>query len=136
MQPAPLDVRDCRNLSSCAPFRAKKTPKALALASCPPQVEALDRILTRLAMTEEAALGDICCRLLPRLLPKLGTPLVPVRHHCAAASLPAAAVCIAHARLKRATVSGATCPEHKMLHSLHQTAAGAAEDDGDSIAHQ
>ena len=43
------------------------------------QVEALDRILTRLAMTEESALEGVLGKLLPRIIDQLKTQHARVR---------------------------------------------------------
>jgi len=43
-------------------------------------VEALDRILTRLAMTEDGKLAAVLAKLLPRVLQQLSTPHARVRN--------------------------------------------------------
>ena len=43
------------------------------------QVDALDRVLTRLALTEDAALEAVLAKLLPRVIDQLKTPHATVR---------------------------------------------------------
>ena len=55
----------------CALKRCRLRPRA--------QVDALDRVLTRLALTEDAALEAVLAKLLPRVIDQLKTPHATVR---------------------------------------------------------
>jgi hypothetical protein len=51
----------------------------LSRRRCVCQVEALDRVLTRLALTEDGALEGVLGKLLPRVIDQLKTPHARVK---------------------------------------------------------
>ena len=67
--------------NACQPRKPRRVCRCTSYApalkrasNCRAQVEALDRVLTRLALTEDGALEVVLAKLLPRVIEQLKTP--------------------------------------------------------------